>query len=185
MNLDSQAFLRLVELAGTIAFYDLEATGLRGDYNSVLCVSVKPFGKRPTTFSVKHPGDDRAVVVAARDYLTSFDCWVGYYSKGFDFPMLNTRLLHWAEAPLLKKPHIDMYYTLKANLNTSRRSQAHLLEWLGTPQKKMTVSADKWNKVLEDPVGNMPTMIKRCESDTAGLEALYRRTKHLIKEVKC
>jgi hypothetical protein len=30
----------------------------------------------------------------------------------------------------------------------------------------------------------MKTMVKRCESDCSGLEALYKRTSHLIKEIK-
>jgi uncharacterized protein YprB with RNaseH-like and TPR domain len=184
MQLDAQTYLRLVESAGTICFWDLEATGLKGDYNSVLCLSVKPIGKKPTTFKVERPGRDKKVVSDARDLLSTFDCWVTYYGKGFDFLMVNTRLLEWGLTPLLKKPHIDMYYTLKSNLNTSRRSQAHLLDWLGTKQRKMSVSAEQWNRVLSDPVNHMPQMVKRCESDTEGLEALYMRTRHLVKDIR-
>lgn len=184
MQVEAQTFLRLVEKAGAICFWDLESTGLKGDYNSVLCVSVKPIGKKPITFAIDKPGRDKKVIADARDLLSTFDCWVTYYGKGFDFLMVNTRLLKWGLDPLLKKPHVDMYYTLKSNLNTSRRSQAHLLDWLGTAQRKMSVSAEQWNRVLADPVNHMPQMIKRCESDTLGLEALYMHTRHLIKDIR-
>lgn len=190
MQLDAQVFLRLAEAASTICFWDLEATGLKGDYNSILCISIKPFGKKPTTFAVTRPGHDKEVVQKASDLLSQFDCWVGYYSKGFDFPMIQTRLLRWDLKPLLRKPHLDMYYTLKAHLNTARRSQAHLIDWLaGTDnaavlEKKMSLSAEEWNRVLENPKKGVPVMIKRCESDTIGLEGLYRRTRHLIRDVK-
>lgn len=197
MQLPAQDFLRLSEAAGTIATWDIEATGLRGDYNSILCVSIKIVGQKPVTFGITTPGRDKAVVEQARDMLAGLDCWISYYGKGFDYPMLNTRLLKWGLEPLQRKPHIDMYYTLKSNLLTARRSQAHLLDWLriektgassdidgGKVAQKMSVSADEWNNVLADPQKSMKTMIKRCESDCSGLEALYLRTNHLIKDIK-
>jgi DNA polymerase elongation subunit (family B) len=184
MQVDAQDFLRLVEDTGQLAFFDIEATGLRGDYNSVLCVSVKPYGGKAETFSVKQAGNDQKVVREAKECLEQYDAICGYYSKGFDIPMLNTRLLRWSQDPIKKLFHIDMYYSLKYNLLTARRSQGHLLSWLGTPDQKMSVSAEKWNEVLADTTTNMPEMIKRCESDVAGLEGLYSRTKHLIREIK-
>lgn len=190
MKLDPQDFLRLTEKAGTLAFLDIEATGLRGDYNSVLVVSIKPSGGQPTSFWVKQPGNDKKVVREAGDALAEYDAWVTYYGKGFDIPMLNTRRLRWNLPPIPKRPHIDMYYALKANLLTARRSQGHLLSWLepegddGTTLEKMTVSAEVWNQILADPGRYMPKMVARCESDAAGLEGLYNRTKHLIRDIK-
>lgn len=183
MNIDVETYLRLVEKAGTLGFVDIEASGLRGDYNSVLVVSVKPYGKRPISFCVKQPGNDQRVVREAKDFLETLDCWVTYYGRGFDLPMLNTRLLKWGVPPIEKRHHIDMYFKLKSSLLTARRSQGHLLSWLGTPEQKMTVGADVWNQIIEDPVKHMPTMVRRCESDVAGLEGLYNRTKHLIGDI--
>lgn len=197
MQIEAQTFLRLVEHAGSICFFDIEATGLKGDYNSILCISVRPLNEPAKTFSIVRPGLDKGVVRQAADYMEEFDCWVSYYGKGFDVPMINTRLLKWGMEPIKKKPHIDLYYTLKANLNTARRSQAHLLDWLRIDHTgesvdtdnrdvvhKMSVSADEWNRVLTDPAKAMKTMVKRCESDTLGLQSLYLRTRHLVKEIK-
>lgn len=196
MQLDAQTFLRLVEAGKTLVTFDIEATGLKGDYNSVLCVSIRPFKSDAHTFAITRPGQDKGVVSEAAEMLREADCWVTYYGKGFDFPMLNTRLLKWGLRPLERKPHVDMYYTLKSNLLTARRSQAHLLDWLRIDHTgestdrdnrdavhKMSVSADEWNRVLADPARAMKTMVKRCESDTLGLQSLYIRTRHLIKEV--
>lgn len=184
VNIDAQEYLELVEATGRLAFFDIEATGLRGDYNSVLCVSVRPYGKPARTFAVSRAGDDKSVVLAAKDELEKYSVWCGYYSKGFDIPMLNTRLLQAGERAISKRHHLDLYYTLKSNLLTARRSQGHLLDWLNTPEKKMSVSAEEWNRVLADTKAAMPKMIARCESDTKGLEALYKRTKHVISEIK-
>ncbi len=183
MQVDAQDYLRLIEGAGTLAIFDIEASGLRGDYNSILCVSIKPFGQKARSYSIEQAGNDQKVVRQVKKDLESFDCWCTYYGKGFDVPMINTRLLKWGIAPLNKRPHIDMYYSLKSNLLTARRSQGHLLSWLGTPEEKMSVSADVWNRIVGNPKKHMPEMKRRCESDCEGLEALYRRTKHLIREI--
>lgn len=184
-HIDAQDYLRLCEEAGTLYFLDIEATGLRGDYNSVLCVSFKPYGKKPFTLRVSQVGNDQKVVREAAEVIADeADIIAGYYSKGFDIPMLNTRLLKWGHDPIPKTHHLDMYYTLKANLLTARRSQGHLLSWLETPESKMTVGADIWSGMNLNFEKNMSIMVKRCESDVAGLEALYERTKHLIREIK-
>ena len=190
MQIDAQDFLRLVEKAKTLVTWDIESTGLGGDYNSILVLSAKSYGVSAIkTFAVSKPGIDRTLVREARDYLNQADCWITYYGKGFDVKMLNTRLLEHNMAPLRKVPHIDMYFTLKPKLLTKRKSQGHLLNWLETENdqgkiaEKMSVSANVWNKVIADPGKYMPRMRARCESDCRGLESLYRRTKHLIGDI--
>ena len=184
MQVDSQDYLSLVEKANKICFFDIEATGLRGDYNSVLVVSIKPFQGDPISFSIKQPGNDKKVVREAAEALNQFDCWVTYYGKGFDVPMLNTRLLKWNFDPLPRKHHIDLYYTAKAHLLTARRSQGHLLSWLEAPEQKMTVGADVWNQILNNTEETMKVMLERCESDVIGLQHLYARLSHLVRDIK-
>lgn len=184
MQIDVPSYLRLVENAGTLAFVDIEASGLRGDYNSILCISLKPFGKKPFSFAVKQVGNDQKIIREAKEAMAEFDCWVTYYGSGFDIPMINTRLLKWEQTPLPSRHHIDMYYKLKSKLLTARKSQGHLLSWLGTDEQKMGVSADVWNMIASDTEKHMPEMIKRCESDVKGLEGLYSKTKHIIADIK-
>lgn len=183
MQIDPQDYLDLVEQTGKLLFVDIESTGLKGDYNTVLVVSIKPFGKKPYSFSVSQVGKDASVVRKAKETLEDAGCWVTYYGKGFDIPMMNTRLLRHGVDPIEKRPHLDLYFTLKSNLLTGRRSQSHLLSWLKTPEQKMGVSADTWAEMSASFNENMPIMIKRCESDVAGLEALYKKTRHLVREI--
>lgn len=185
MQIEAQSFLRLVESSNKICFFDIEATGLRGDYNSVLVASIKPFKGKPISYNISQAGNDKAVVRCTKSLLEEYDCWVTYYGKGFDIPMINTRLLKWGYEPVEKRHHVDLYYSLKANLLTARRSQAHILSWLDTPEQKMTVGADIWNQIVENPRGPaMKTMIQRCESDVEGLQTLYERTRHVIQDIK-
>ena len=183
MNIEPEMFLRLCEETKKLVFFDIESTGQKGDYNSVLCVSIKPYKAKPVTHVIKQVGNDKAVVRLAKETLEGACCWVSYYGKGFDIPMLNTRLLKWGYEPIAKRPHVDMYFTLKANILTGRRSQAHLLAWLGTKEQKMTVGADIWSSLAMSFDKNIETLIKRCESDVHGLEDMYTRTNHLIREI--
>lgn len=184
MQIQAQDYLRLVEEANTLAFFDIEATGLNGDYNSILVISVKPFQSAPTSFVVEQPGNDQRVVREAKDFIEQFDCICGYYSKGFDIKMINTRLLKWGRDPVKPIHHIDMYYTLKYHLNTSRRSQAHMARWLKAGEQKFDVSAEAWSDVIAEPKKHMPTMIKRCESDVTSLQNIYEKSKHVINDIK-
>ena len=62
MQIEASDYLRLVEKSNTLAFFDIEATGLRGDYNSVLVASIKPYNSKPYSFVVKQPGNDSRIV---------------------------------------------------------------------------------------------------------------------------
>lgn len=184
MQIDTQRFLDLVEQANSMAFVDIEGTGLRGDYNSILVVSVRPFQGAPTTFRVLRPGDDKTLVTQVLTELAKYDCWVTFFGKGYDMPMINTRALMHGLDPLDPRHHIDMYWVLKTHTLFSRRSQAHYLRALDVPEKKMDMSPEEWNNVLKDPDQYIPKMVRRCDSDTKGLKGLYRTTRHLIRDIK-
>lgn len=184
MQIDVQTYLDLVEQTDNICFWDLECTGLKGDYNSVLVSTIKPFNSDPITLSVKQVGNDQKVVRETAEALAGFQCVVGYYSSGFDMPMCNTRLLKWKQRPIAPMHHIDLYYKLKSKLLTARKSQGHLLSFLGTPEQKLSVGASVWSEIPFKFSEHMPLMIERCESDVRGLQELYTATRHLIADVK-
>jgi uncharacterized protein YprB with RNaseH-like and TPR domain len=183
MKVEPKDFLRFVEGTKTIVFLDIESTGLKGDYNSAIVAAIKPFNAPCQVNVVKTVGIDEDMLKQTKGMLEQADCWVTYYGKGFDIPFLNTRLLRWGLAPIEKRPHIDMYFMLKSNTLTGRRSQAHLLSWLRTPEQKMTVSADDWNTVVAGDAVAKATLVQRCKSDVKGLEGLYVKTKHLIRDI--
>lgn len=174
----------MAETTGKIAIFDTEASGLKSDYNSLLVASIRPFGGKTKTFTVERPGDDRTLAKNLRDELEKYLVIVGYYSKGYDIPMLRGRLLRHNMTDIKSILHIDMYYALKFKVNPARRSQAHISEWLSLEHKKLTLSPQVWNDVLAKPEKHLPTLVKRCEADCIELEDIYSRCRHLIKDVK-
>lgn len=192
MQIDAQNYLELVESKKSIVCWDTESQGFEGDYGRLYVASVKQPGRKPVTFHIGPNAQDKGMVKDLRDYLNEFDCWVTFYGKGHDVPLVNTRLLRWGYEPLQPRHHVDMYFTLKYKLKTGRKSQAHLLDFLqdtmkimGIKQeKKMSVSPNVWSDLWTDYNKNIQILIDRCESDTVGLETLYRVTKHLIRDIK-
>lgn len=189
MQLDAREYLKLARGAGQVAYFDIEATGLRGDYNSILVVSIKPEGKRPKSFAVERPGQDRSVVRAARDELEKYPLWVSYYGKMFDVPMIQSRLLTWNQRPLEKRHHLDLYFNIvRSRINPAKKSLAHILRWLypkgnKKAERKFDMSPDEWNRVLRDPVGAIPNIVRRCERDVENLERLLDRTEQLVVNI--
>lgn len=184
MQVDVKDFLPLVETNGQICFFDIEASGLKGDYNSILCASIQPWHGKVVTYTAEKPGDDKTLARQLRDELEKYLVIVGYYSKGFDKPMLRSRLLHFNMRDINQQFHIDMYYSLKTHTLVARRSMAHMSEWLDLEHKKLTLGPQLWNDVLAGRAGAMRTLVNRCEADVVELEDLYDRTKHLIREIK-
>ena len=185
MKIDAQDYLDIVQETKKLVTFDIEASGLRGDYNSTLCVSFKPYGEKPYTMVVKQHGNDQKLVREVKDELEKYHCWITYYGKGFDLKFLNTRLLKWGYDPIKSRHHIDLYYTLKSNTLMSRRSMAQYAGLLNTHDQKMGVSPNVWSEMGFKMKEHMPMMIDRCESDCDVLEQVYNKTRHLIKDITC
>ena len=184
MKIEAQEYLDLVEKTSSIVFVDIEAMGLTADYGSIICCAFKPYGQKPYTIAIKQAGNDQRVVREIKEHLEKYNCWVTYFGKGFDVKYINTRLLKWGMPPIDKRPHVDMFFIMKSHVITGRKSQAHLLGWLRTEETKMSVSASDWSELPFRLKEHLPTMIARCESDVVGLEALYRKCRRLIADIK-
>lgn len=183
MQIEAQTFLPIAEAAGAMAFVDIEAANLNADFGTVVVVSIKPYKKPPVTLKAR-PGRDKKLVKDVREVMEDYPLWVTFYGKMFDIPFLNSRLLLNGLPPLPKHHHVDLYWTVRNGTHLSRRNQGHILSWLGTPEEKMSVSPNVWAELASDYDKNIKTLVKRCESDVVGLEAMYEKVKHIIGEIQ-
>ena len=184
MQIDVQDYLTLAEGAGKMVFWDLETTGFKGDYNSILVSSFKEYGKKPFTVHVEAVGNDQKVARLTKEILSEYQTVVTYYGKGFDWPMLNTRLTKWGKAPANPMLHLDLYFTLKPKFLLASKGLGAVGRFLGTKEDKMFVGTEVWSEMGFNMKKHMPTMIKRCESDIILLEDVYKKTKPLIRDLK-
>ena len=186
MKIEVDDYLKIIkQVKDGLVFFDMEASGLRGDYSSSICVSFKPYGRTVFSKTIGQPGNDQRLVREAKEELEKYHCWVTYYGKGFDLPFLNTRLLKWGLTPVDRRHHIDLYYVLRYNTLVSRRSMSQYAGLLQTHDQKMGVSPNVWSEMGFRMKEHMPIMVKRCESDCKVLESVFDKTSHLIRDIVC
>ena len=183
-QLEVQLFLDLAEKAEKLACWDLETSGLGADYQSIIIASIKPFNKPAVTFCADRYNKDKRLVRQVKAELEKYVILVAHFGKGFDIPFLNTRLLYWGLPSLEKRHHIDTFFQLKYRLKTSSASQAALLSFLELPEQKMSLPPGTWQSIFTNKDAK-EKLIARCESDCKGLEALYKKTRHLFRDVVC
>ena len=117
-----------------VGVFDIESTGLTGDFSCILCAVIKPYG-RGSEQIFKIDLDKRDMLAAEKDLLleflpvlTSFDGLAGYYSTRFDMPLIRTRcMFHGIPAPK-KIKHFDAYFTIRRTVNPSTRRMDRIAE---------------------------------------------------------
>jgi len=156
----------------TIAVFDLETTDLSADFGRLLCGSILSYpSMKMRTFRyddyATDPSGDRRLAVAVRDYLESHHITCGYYSKGFDIPFLNTRLMVHGERSLERTLHMDPIWFYRGWRGMKIRSSKMkvVAKVLNLDEKKMDVDDEVWIDARHGNKEAMDIICDRCESD--------------------
>ena len=174
------------------AFFDLETTNLKANFGRILCASVADMYGNVRTFRIDEPPfqrarrrDDSALAAGLRDYLEQFDVLIGWYSKMFDVPYLNTRLLIGNERPLrMDIMHVDPIY--KAGQGSmalhSKRLDA-VAKTFRLPVQKTSLDPEIWNDAADGDREAMNYVVEHCEADVLVLRYVFHILKPLIRIV--
>lgn len=183
---------KLVEML-RIAAFDLETTSLKGDLGRLLVGSIYSYPAGTiTTFRQdqmprKSMADDRAMAVAIRDCLETHHMLVGWHSKGFDVPFLNTRLVQNGERRLVSMLHVDPMYAYRGWHGIKPRSSrlSTVAEFYNLAERKMDVDIEVWVRAQGGDTEAMDILSERCESDVRLLAEITARTfdQGLVKNI--
>lgn len=172
-----------------ILIYDLECTGLKADFGTLLCVGYKWLGEETATvLSVtdyknwrKDMWDDNRLVRGFMDVYNSADMVVTFYGKGFDQPFLYAKLLkHHIPIPD-NIPHVDLFFTVKSNMALSRKSLANVSYYLDLEAKKTPLDGQIWVKAGMGDEESIAYIVDHCRADIDLTEELYLRLRPLIR----
>lgn len=160
-----------------IAYWDIETTDLKPEIGRIICAAVLtlPEGKM-TVMSLdeyvadgraKNFSDDRRLCIDLRNLLEKHNITAGWYTKGFDIPFLNSRLIANKQRLLRKQLHLDGIWYAKGwrgvkALNSSLASTARLL---GIREKKQVVDPETWADARHGDPKAMKIVRERCASD--------------------
>lgn len=173
-----------------ILLFDIEATNLNADFGFALCVGYKWYGEKrthvpslldyPGAFG-KDPTNDKQLMEHVHDTLLKADMIVGFYSKLFDLPWLEARMLSHGLAPLPSIPHVDLYFTAKTHLKIHSRRLANLIDFLGLKAEKTRLSGPIWIRAGAGHTPSIRYVVKHCRHDINALEQAYTLLRPLVR----
>jgi len=189
---------------------DIEATDLKADFGTVLTVDViriDPTGVmqyKPESFNLfdykenrgtwvpeggtlkqgkpmVRTNDDALLLVDVQKRLSEADIWTGWYSKGYDLPFLNTRMLLAGVPPLPPIPHIDLYFTARSNYKLSSNRLAAWQEFLNLTDAKTPLLRKTWREAGAGDLEALKYVSEHCHQDVLVLRGVYERLKSSIR----
>ena len=172
------------------AFFDLETTNLKANFGRILCASVADMFGNVRTFRIdeapwkrERRRDDIALAVGLRDYLEQFDVLVGWYSKMFDIPYLNTRLLIGNERPLRSDMmHFDpIWKAKKGSLALHSARLDAVAKTFRLEVQKTGLDPEIWNDAADGEREAMDYVVEHCEKDVLVLRQAFHILKPLAK----
>lgn len=172
-----------------ILFFDIETTHLKADFGTVLCIGYKwldnPKVHVPAITQYQSWGrdktDDTGLVQDFLEVYEQADMVVSYFGKGFDCKFLNAKLMEAAGLLLPNTPHVDLFYTVKANLALSRKSLANVGYFLGLNAEKTPVEGKIWRRAATGHAPSVKYIVDHCRADVLLLEEAYLKLRPLVR----
>lgn len=175
---------RILGSGPRIAYFDLETTGLRPEFDRLICGSILsyPSGELVTyrIDQTKHEdfSDDRELAFLIRDRLEQHHIISGWNSKGFDIPFLNTRLSQQGERRIKGLLHIDAMWQYRGwrGLKPRNSKLSTVAEFWNLHDRKMVVDGQVWVKAQGGNKEAIDILCERCESDAELTAAVVGKT---------
>jgi uncharacterized protein YprB with RNaseH-like and TPR domain len=168
-----------------IAAFDLETSGLEGDWGCILCASFCPITDEATigeaytlTRNVrpKDPMDDGSLAKKIKAEIEKYNLIVGWNSKLFDIPFLNSRLLNAGLTSCYPQMHLDvMWYASGSSARLASRKLDNVSKFFKTKTRKYEVQNDVLQAARYGDEKALAEVIKHCEADVQITSEVYWR----------
>ena len=167
-----------------VGYLDIESTGLKGNWDFMLCWCVKTaggeiLGRHLTQQEITHYKFDKDLTKELIDTINGFDRIVTYYGMRFDIPFIKTRAEKWGlNFPAYRDLwQTDVYFIAKANLLLHSTRLMHVCDLMGIPNKEHKLDPDIWQKAQSGHIPSLEWIFKHCQEDVTSLELAHERLK--------
>jgi len=167
-----------------VGFLDIEATGLKGNWDFILCYCIKELdgdvlGRHVSTREIRaYKFDSRITKELIRD-ISGFHRIIVYYGgdRRFDVPFIRTRAERWGlEFPAYRDHWItDVYDLAKAKLCLHRTRLENVCNLLKIPAKEHRLDPDIWQKAQAGHDESLQWIFEHCREDVVSLEGAWKR----------
>lgn len=167
-----------------IGFLDIEATGLKANWDFMLCWCLKERGGKILGRHLKEDEIlryrfDKDLVGELIKAIKGFHRLVVYYGGDYryDLPFIRTRAEKWGIAfPEYKDAWVtDLYSLVKAKLCLHRSRLETVCQHLGIPAKGHRLEPDIWQKAQAGHEKSLLWIFKHCQEDVVSLEMAWER----------
>jgi uncharacterized protein YprB with RNaseH-like and TPR domain len=167
-----------------IAYFDVEAWDLSPEFAPLLCASILDANTnemitlrqdkylrrgnhgRGSGPKVDGMADDEQLLLDLKGILSGYHLTCGWYSKGYDIPLINTRLVKYGHKPLDSFFHLDgtWYFRGWRGIKPKTSKLKHVAEFFDFEQKP-EVMPDVWLNARGGSKKAMDEVVARCEAD--------------------
>lgn len=167
------------------ALFDCETWDLAPTFAPIICVSILDYATdeivtlRQDEYVRRKKADDMVddhmICVDARDLLEEYHLLVAWHGKGFDVPLLNSRLALHGERCIDRRLFVDPMYAFRGwrGLKPMSSSLKNVAKFFKLDEQKYEVQPEEW---LRARLGNEEACdiaTERCESDCRVMKSIY------------
>jgi len=165
-----------------IGFLDIEATGLKGNWDYMLCYCIKKLngeilGRPLTTREIRsYKFDQNLIQELVRD-LGQFDRVATFYGARYDLPFIRTRAEDWGvNFPLYRDLwSTDVYFIARSKLLLHSNRLQHVCDLMGIPSKGHKLDPKTWRKAQAGHKESLEWIFEHCKEDVTSLEEVWKR----------
>jgi uncharacterized protein YprB with RNaseH-like and TPR domain len=171
-------------------FFDIETTGLQGNWDFMLTYSIKPEGEDEVIYGtitkkeIDEGTFDKRIVKECIDALMKFDRVYTYYGTKFDIPFLRTRALELGlDFPIYGSlSHKDVYYIARYKMKLHSNRLETVCDLLGIKGKTHQNPAT-WRLAKGGNKKALEEILEHNKADTIILEMVYNKLKNFVLEL--
>jgi len=171
-------------------FFDIETTGLQGNWDFMLTYSIKPEGEDKilcgsvTKKEIDEGIFDRRLVKECINDLMKFDRVYTFYGSKFDIPFLRTRALEMGiDFPMYGSlSHKDVYYIARYKLKLHSNRLASVCDLLGI-KGKTHQNPTTWRLASGGNKKALDDILDHNKWDVRILEEVYNKLKDFVLEL--
>lgn len=172
-----------------IGYLDIEADGLKADWDTMLTWCIKQKGGDVAYDSVTREElfdgtQDRRIVESLLEEMKKYDLIVTYYGTNYDLPFIRAKSLRYdldfphyrfdGKKLIHELSHFDLYFLVKAKLCISRKSLDNVCQYLGI-KGKTEIDKEAWRLAKYGDKESLIEVLRHNIGDVKILEELHNR----------
>lgn len=169
--------------------FDLETSGLNGNFGIILCGCIKQFDGKVKTFRgdsyknwEKHRSNDYDLAYDIYCELLKYDIWIAHNGVNFDVPFLRTRLMK-KNKQMCQPKIVDPVKLARRYMKFGYNSLEQVAAHFGITGKTH-VLGDEWLKAsLEGDSKSLTYIVDHCIADVEILEKVADKMNYLVPKI--